>query len=228
MSNAFVTGLPLRKPHELVKAQDGLRKTWQSVNELYGFVVLSEEQYHEEQLKCTGPHIKLGLRYLSLCLKRSWLEEGKPKDLAGIGGAFLSVQPALKAITEHSIIEPLYERGNRSTFDGALALARVIFDGLFPDFEEPGHPQPEGNAEVATVQEMRFCEGMWQNISRYHQYARDNEIEEDLGIRAKTIKVILERISEGIANVEACPEQESELDEDMKEMPPSKKARLSF
>ena len=226
MSNAFVTGLPLPEPHDLVKAQDGLLKTWRSVNDWYGAVVYVEDRDRKEQLKLMGPHIKLGLRYLSFSLRNIWLEEGKPKDPASVYGPYLKVQQAVKAITEHPIVKPMYERGNKSTFGGAVACAQFAFDRLFRDFDEPGMPQPEGDAEIATLQQMRLWHGVWQNISRYHQYARDNKLEEDLGIKAKTIKVILERISEGIANVEACPEQGSELDEDMKEMPPRKKARL--
>ena len=227
MSNAFVTGLPLPKPYDLIKAQDGLLKTWQSVNEWYGFVEGAEEQYRKEQLKLMSPHMKLGLRYLSFCLKESWLAEGKPKDPAGVFGPYVKVQQAVKAITEHPIVEPMYERGNRTTFDGALALAQVAFDQLFPDFDNPSWPVPDGSAEIGTVQQMMFCDGLWQNIFRYHQYARDKKPEENLGIKAKTVKLVLQRISEGIANLEACPEKGSGPDQDIEEMPPSKKARLT-
>ena len=248
MSKAFVTGLPLPKPHHLIRAENGLLKTWQSVNEWYGAVEAAEDRYRKEQLKCMGPHIKLGLRYLSLCLKKSWLETGKSKDLAGVYTPYSQVQQAVKAITEHPIVNPLYEKDNVSTLVCAVDLARLGFDHLFQDFETPGHPQPESNFEIATLQEMRRCERMWQNIHRYHQYARDNSLQEYLGIKAKTVKAILQRLSEGIANAEACPEQGSKVDaypeqgskadaypeqgskadEEVEEMPPSKKTRLTL
>ena len=228
MSKALVTGMPLPEPHDLVRAQDGLLRTWRSVNRWYGAVEAAEERDRKSQLKCMGPHIKLGLRYLSLCLKKSWLEEGQPKDLAGIYGPFLRVQRAFKGIAEHSIVEPMYERGNTSTFGGALACARLAFDRLFPDCDEPSMPLPEADTEIGTVRQMRFCDELWQNIARYHLYARENKLEADAGlIRAKTIRVIVHRISEGIANVEARPEEGRELDEEIEEMPPSKKARLT-
>ena len=182
------------------------------MNDWYNFV--AEEANEGRRLKLmavVAPHIRLGLKHLSVRLKKEYTDAGSPqqKDNPDLVGAFCSVQLACQEVQKNDLF--LKGSGGKiSSFAIALDAAQAMFERIFPSearrLELPRH------RPAADVGELTLCSQIYENLDHYIRYARAQRLVEHVQVNSDTLTNRVKKLEAEITRQEQRLEKGRKLD----------------